>query len=144
MPITAVQSSGLLNQCFLPKYHHQGYSLFRERVRPSCPCSAEYFRKSQYENAPMKGRGERKAEEQLPIIAGQTAGLLNPRFMPIIISSFFSLLRSVLYPVAPAPLIYFANHNMIAQKWTELRLTFIQNIYTDTYIKACRTTRPEV
>ena len=84
VPITAGQSSGLLNQCFFCQTTMiSAFYLFSEHARSGCTRSNEHFRKSEDENAPKKERGKRKAEEQFPIIAGETVGLLNQWLMPI-------------------------------------------------------------
>ena len=63
----------------------------------------------------------------MPVIAGQSAGLLNQRVMPNYHDQcVFSLSRSVFDLVAAAPLNSFGNHHMRTQKPKELRLTFIQ------------------
>ena len=64
----------------------------------------------------------------MPVIAGQSAGLLYQRVMPNYHDQCtFSLFRSVFDLVAPAHLNSFGNHNnIITQKSKKLRLTFIQ------------------
>ena len=52
---------------------------------------------------------EAKIAEQLPIVAGQIAGLLNQRFMPNYHNRRIFLFTSVFYLAAPAPLHPFGN-----------------------------------
>ena len=86
---------------------------------------------------PKRKRGKKKQKKQLPIIAGKTAGLLNNE-------CFFLCLEVCAYLLTFAPLHSFGNLNTIAQKWKKLRLTVIQDIYSDICLKACRTSWPDV
>ena len=75
----------------------------------------------------------------MPVIAGQSAGLLNQRVMPNYHDQcVLSLLRSVFDLVAPALLNSSGNYNMITQKSKELRLTFIQEKNFDRSVQMSR------
>ena len=98
-----------------------------------------------FKTSSNKKRDERKKENKLPVIAGQSAGLLYQRVMPNYHDQcVFSLFRGVFDLVAPAPLNSVGNRNMITQKLKELRLTFIQEKNFDHYLKSCRMSRPDV
>ena len=130
--IISGQSSCLFNQCFLPNYHDQFLFLCLVSL---CDLFAL---------APLNTFGNHNIKTHLKIKKANEKKLVfstNSSCRSTIISAFFS---SVFYLVAPAPLPSFRNHNSRARKWKELRLTFIQDKKSHLYLKAGRTSRPDV
>ena len=87
------------------------------------PAPLNNFGNSNMKTYPRKE--EAKIAEQLPIVAGQIAGLLNQRFMPNYHNRRIFFVYECVLPgctCSAAPIRKF-------KEWKELRLTFIQIIY---------------